>query len=321
MRAIPISFILAALPLLAWAEDRTWTNHEGKTLVGEFVRADRESVVIRTARGEVSVRLNLLSAEDQAFVSGATEEGVIDSDPTPKKSPTKRIKIENREWQTQLGLVQAKFIRYQGMEVVLTRGNHVIRVPFLSLREEDQDYVREVLESQGRGKELPAKFPSLDREADGERMTKAGLSKRSATPKPEAAQGVGILSPVAGSGPQPIADAHPVTPAETVASTVPDVVESPPVVGEAPVPVTAPFAAPPSTVNFLPGTELAQGTVPLPTNPGPATTTPSATKPIHEQELDFMHEQNAKAYYLLGGFLAVIMFLGPIVYGFQRFYR
>lgn len=66
----PILFLLAGLS--AFAEDakpRTWTSTDGRSIEGDYLRANSEAVVIRRANGkEVSIRLKLLGAADRDFV-------------------------------------------------------------------------------------------------------------------------------------------------------------------------------------------------------------------------------------------------------------
>ncbi|MCE5268935.1 MAG: hypothetical protein LLG00_13740 [Planctomycetaceae bacterium] len=62
---------------------------------------------------------------------------------------------------------QGNFVRYFEGNVILSRGKHVVKIPFAALSEPDQDYVREQLESKGQGDLLPPKPP--DNPAGGQK--------------------------------------------------------------------------------------------------------------------------------------------------------
>ena len=59
----------------AFAESRTWTNSEGKTLDGEYVRSTDKEVQVKLGNGKtVKLVLGTLSQDDQDFVKKTVEE-------------------------------------------------------------------------------------------------------------------------------------------------------------------------------------------------------------------------------------------------------
>lgn len=66
---------LLLLPAASADEPRQWTSSDGRTLEGEFVRVDRDSVVIRRADGKtVNVPASKLADEDLLYVTRLVEE-------------------------------------------------------------------------------------------------------------------------------------------------------------------------------------------------------------------------------------------------------
>jgi len=61
--------VLILFPALAWG--RTWTSREGKQIDGDFVDATEEAVTVKRSDGrQVSIKLEMLSDDDQRFVRG-----------------------------------------------------------------------------------------------------------------------------------------------------------------------------------------------------------------------------------------------------------
>lgn len=68
MKPLPL-LLLTVLSSFASAESRNWTSTDGRSIEGDYLRANSEAVVIRRADGkEVSIRLKLLGAADREFV-------------------------------------------------------------------------------------------------------------------------------------------------------------------------------------------------------------------------------------------------------------
>ncbi len=64
-----LALCILALAVPALAEMRTWTSLRGSTVEAEFVEQELDTVVLRTAEGELlDIRLNQLSADDQLYV-------------------------------------------------------------------------------------------------------------------------------------------------------------------------------------------------------------------------------------------------------------
>lgn len=96
--------VLAMISLVCVADARTWTDVQGRTLTGEYVRQEGDGVVVRRDGGsEVTIRLSQLSADDQLFVGEqrktaevSTEERVSTPDESrflPFRDRVKRIKF------------------------------------------------------------------------------------------------------------------------------------------------------------------------------------------------------------------------------------
>jgi hypothetical protein len=70
MKIFPLALLATAAVFVAAAgETRTWVSNDGRPIVGEYLRANSEAVVIRKKEGgEISVRLKFLSAADREFV-------------------------------------------------------------------------------------------------------------------------------------------------------------------------------------------------------------------------------------------------------------
>jgi hypothetical protein len=254
------------------AEERTWTDRQGRTLQGEFVTAAGDTVYLRINGKLVPLKLERLSDADQALIAEAR-----------KKPKSARIKIENRLWQSADGPIAGKFVRVDGGAVLLSLGAKEYRLSYRDLVEADREYVRKLLESRGEAQLLT--------EADnGDPPSKEPGSSAPALPDAVsesltgAAEESGVTNEPAPEEPNEQATPAPIEPA--------------------PAPSAAP--PPPPAASYTPSHDA-------PPISGPAI-------PRHEQELDFMRNQNLKAYYFLGGILGILLFLGPIVYAMQQFY-
>lgn len=76
--------ISGSLLLTARAELRTFTNHEGKTIEAELIKADEATVVLRIKGGRLAkININTLSPADQAFIGHWIADKVPDVEITP----------------------------------------------------------------------------------------------------------------------------------------------------------------------------------------------------------------------------------------------
>jgi hypothetical protein len=74
-RAIPFLIAAALASGIAAGEPRTWTSADGKQLQGEFVKADKSGVTVRTVGDrQVLIPLNRLSDEDWLYAGRMAEE-------------------------------------------------------------------------------------------------------------------------------------------------------------------------------------------------------------------------------------------------------
>lgn len=183
-----LAVLLCASAALA-GKVRTWTNIDGKTMEAEFVRELDGEVTFLKAGKLVVIKLEKLSEKDrQAVKDLAAGKEPEDEDPftTPAAKPDERpaestgekpeetkpadksskpsrpVAIQTRTWTDRFGNKSTgKFVRVDGNDVVINRGTRVITVVFGNLSDGDQEYVRNVLISQGKEDAIPsATLPS-----------------------------------------------------------------------------------------------------------------------------------------------------------------
>ena len=157
----------------ASAKERTWTSADGRTMQAEFVREVDGEVTFLKGGKLVTISLEKLSEKDQQVVKDLTAgKEVPEGDAGGEKGPAgqqasgttekpakgkKPLAIQTRTWTDRFGLKSSgKFVRVDGDDVVLSRGARVISVPFTNLSADDQQYVRDVLTSQGKEDEIPS---------------------------------------------------------------------------------------------------------------------------------------------------------------------
>ena len=168
---------------IASAKTRTWTKKDGQTIQGEFVRELDGEVVLISQGKLVTILLDDLNAADQQIAKdmAAGKEAPAPGGETPGDGPVigapgadapvgappkgeekKPVTPQNRMWTDILGRVlqQAKFVRINGDSVVLMQGGRIKTVPYFTLIESDQQYVREVLTSQGFAQFIPKLRPA-----------------------------------------------------------------------------------------------------------------------------------------------------------------
>lgn len=173
---VPMFFVVI---VIAWAsvavaagKVRTWSSSDGRTMQAEFVRELDGDVTFLKDGKLIILRLEKLSERDQQVVKDLSAGKEPEDDPfdapnaegkkpveqraeTPRKSK-KPLVIQTRTWTDRFGVKSSgKFVRIDGGNVVMNRGTRVISVPFANLSDADQEYVREVLTSQGKEAEIP----------------------------------------------------------------------------------------------------------------------------------------------------------------------
>lgn len=69
MKALLTLILFAGFSVVAFAETRTWTSTDGKSIEAELVRASDTTVTVKLENGKnVPIKLNQLSEDDQKFV-------------------------------------------------------------------------------------------------------------------------------------------------------------------------------------------------------------------------------------------------------------
>lgn len=72
MRFLAVSWV--GFATLAQAQERTWTSDDGKQIVGEMLRQDGETVVLKVGEKEFKVPLTRLSEGDREWIADRAEE-------------------------------------------------------------------------------------------------------------------------------------------------------------------------------------------------------------------------------------------------------
>ena len=187
MKRLGLTGIL--LPLL-WAMSlaaapRVWTDAAGATMQAEFIRESNGEVSFLKEGKLITMQLDQLAESDQLIVrdlqagrpvreepsvaplapeASLPARGVQPFDPPgsngddklPKALRRKAMPIVNRTWTDVFGnQLTAKFVRVYDGNVVLSRMGRMTTVRFHTLTPEDQDYVKELLTSQGQESLIP----------------------------------------------------------------------------------------------------------------------------------------------------------------------
>jgi DNA-directed RNA polymerase subunit RPC12/RpoP len=197
--------LLAAGPAIA--KERTWTSSDGRQMKAEFVRLIDGEVTFLKDGKLVTVPMERLSERDQQIVRdlaagkpvpdepvsnqpnvpdpfgspspapSARDPGAAGRATTPAAPPARsdgRITIENRPWiYDNNKQTTARFVRVNGNDVVLNRAGKVLTIPFFSLSEADQDYVRQVLKQQDKEHLVPKQPAGATGQAVGAAATGA----------------------------------------------------------------------------------------------------------------------------------------------------
>lgn len=118
----PNLFFLLLLTLLpAFAESRTWTNSEGKTLEGEYVRATEKEVYVKLSTGKtVKLVLDTLSKDDQDFTKKTLEQENADKD--AKKAEEQKAKLSFK-WSKKMDTTMKEAQEYDLPVMVLFTGS------------------------------------------------------------------------------------------------------------------------------------------------------------------------------------------------------
>ncbi|MGI8982238.1 MAG: hypothetical protein ACR2FY_23645 [Pirellulaceae bacterium] len=170
--------VLGATLASAGGKVRTWTSADGRTMQAEFVSELDGDVTFLKDGKLIVLRAEKLSKQDQQDIKdlaagkqpkedpfsapgagGGTPGKVnpVGEGPAESDKPKKAIAVQTRTWTDRFGLKSSgKFVRVDGNDVVLSRGARVITVPFANLSDEDQDYVRNLLTSQGKEADIPS---------------------------------------------------------------------------------------------------------------------------------------------------------------------
>jgi hypothetical protein len=193
---------LALIAAVGSAEERTWTDTTGRSMKAEFLRLEGTDVVFRKDGKEVTVPLSRLSPQDRDAVNALSEQGdsenpfeveavdnpfevVAEDNPfeveavekdsleSPPDEGEKRQRIVQRVWTDAQGRqLKAKFVRINGLNVVLNRAGRISMVPYYNLSQVDQDYVAELLKGRGEEDKVP---PPSARSNEGDDTTGSSL--------------------------------------------------------------------------------------------------------------------------------------------------
>ena len=177
-----LAVFACAAAALAGGKVRNWTSTDGRTMQAEFVRElDGEVTFIKDGK-LIVIKLDKLSDKDQQVVKDLAAGKEPEEDPfTPVPSATpsrekpadtsaekpagkseksekkKPIAIQSRTWTDRFGNKSTgKYVRVDGNDVVMTRGTKVVKLAFSNLSDADQEYVRNVLISQGKEDAIPS---------------------------------------------------------------------------------------------------------------------------------------------------------------------
>ncbi len=180
-----LAYWCVGLAASAAAAERTWTNVKGQTMRAEFVREVDGDVTFLINGKLVTIALATLAERDRQIVRDLAAGKPVPDEPAPAVPPApapnpfettpaanqsnqpkaadaakKPLPIAARVWTDRFGNQStAKFVRMNGANVVLMRGNKPINVPFYQLTSEDQDYLRELLASRGQEAQIPPPPP------------------------------------------------------------------------------------------------------------------------------------------------------------------
>jgi len=206
---------------------RTWTNADGRTMEAEFVRELNGDVTFVKDGKLIVIRLDKLSLKDQQAVkdlsegkepadedpfktpegksasdSGSSTGGLFGDDKPNNSSgtdkPKKPISIQTRTWTDRFGNKSTgKFVRMNGNDVVMNRGTKPVSVPFFNLSDADQDYVREVLISQGKEDAIPSsEFAGGGTSEFGQGSAAPGVPLAGGSPGPGMGPGMTGMGPM-----------------------------------------------------------------------------------------------------------------------------
>lgn len=165
------------LLLASWLgvhEERTWTDTRGKKLTGTLVEQVGDQVTIESDGKKFTLPVSRFCDEDQAYLKSLSP--FVDLPPrttsaekpaesgeapakgeTPAKEAKKKPANEERMWTDNTNRkIKARFVRMNNGNVVLQNAS-VFNVPFYNLSDDDQTFIREILESRGQEGQIPPK--------------------------------------------------------------------------------------------------------------------------------------------------------------------
>lgn len=131
---------------------RTWTGRDGTSVQATFVRMlPNGNVLLRRSTQLIPIPLSNFSDEDLYHLRH--EEGLANIIPPTPKEPTAS---GERLW-TDIagGQLSAKFDRMSGKNIVLIRGGKELKFPFDGFSLEDQQFIRELMQAEGKGHLVP----------------------------------------------------------------------------------------------------------------------------------------------------------------------
>jgi hypothetical protein len=191
VRASLAIILLIILASPAAAGERIWTYTNGQTVRAEFIsEVDGEVTLLKDGK-LVTVKADQLSEADRLVVkelaagrdvpgnlpdAPAENKGTKTADQPPALVPAgeekpikgKPIPIVNRVWTDVFGnQTTAKFVRIVGSDVVLMRSTRPITVRFYDLTTTDQEYLKELLTSQGKEALIPPPLPMPTEQPQG----------------------------------------------------------------------------------------------------------------------------------------------------------
>lgn len=146
---------------------REWIDAQGRKVEGTFVRFEDGKVLILSGGQTVEVAFDRLSAADQDFVRTLLESrGQADllpppTNPTQPATPAPPVPALDpsvqRTWTDRDGQqLVARFNSVIGDEVLLQQASGTRRILFAKLSDDDQNLIRQYLESRGQGDLTPA---------------------------------------------------------------------------------------------------------------------------------------------------------------------
>lgn len=182
--------LLLVSPLCAAAEVRTWTDKQGQTTRGEFVRIHEGRVVLKVGTKTTLVPLSQFSQQDQEYIEGQVNRKA-NKDKDGDSQPV-RIWTDARGNQ-----ILAAFSRMDATQVVLSESGRLRMIGFMEISQSDRTHIKDLLRGQGQ-EQLVAALESHEEEA-----AKAAAAAREAAAQNAAGQNPPRAGQFAPSIPRP----------------------------------------------------------------------------------------------------------------------